>query len=231
MKLKLDDHKFFYDRWAAIAQWKESYIASLTLSNSSRRPVLVQRNFIVRSPFLSKLVFSTRSSIGLCFILAILLTNFFFFFASLGDFSAWKSDKPNRLAKAPSRLASFFSSTQDKCGVCNKTAYPLEKVTVEGENYHKSCFRCSHGGCFLTPSSYAALDGILYCKHHFAQLFKEKGSYNQVTKTANMKKNSVGAFPEQKSESESESKPEDEPKPDAEAEAEEKSDQPVEQDQ
>ncbi|PIN15380.1 Regulatory protein MLP [Handroanthus impetiginosus] len=63
-----------------------------------------------------------------------------------------------------------------KCAVCKKTVYPLEKVTMEGEFYHKSCFKCAHGGCFLTTSSYAALDGILYCKPHFAQLFKEKGS-------------------------------------------------------
>ncbi|WRX19041.1 zinc finger protein [Theobroma cacao] len=133
-------------------------------------------------------------------------------------FQSGKSDKPNGLARAPSRLASFFSGTQDRCGVCNKTAYPLEKVTVEGENYHKSCFRCSHGGCFLNPSSYAALDGILYCKHHFAQLFKEKGSYSHLTKTASLKKNSAGASSEQNSEaeSESESKPGDEPKPEAE---------------
>ncbi|XWS48948.1 hypothetical protein CRYUN_Cryun13aG0121100 [Craigia yunnanensis] len=143
-------------------------------------------------------------------------------------FQSGKSDKPNGLARANSRLASFFSGTQDKCGVCNKTAYLLEKVTVEGENYHKSCFRCSHGGCFLTPSSYAALDGFLYCKHHFAQLFKEKGSYSHLTKTASLKKNSL-LEQKSESESESESKPEDEPKP--EAEAEEKSDQPVAQDQ
>lgn len=129
--------------------------------------------------------------------------------------------------RAPSRLASFFSGTQDKCGVCKKTAYPLEKVTLEGENYHKNCFRCSHGGCSISPSSYAALDGILYCKPHFAQLFKEKGSYSHLTKTASMKKNSGG---EAKSdgESETESKTEDEAKPEAE---EQESDQPVAQDQ
>ena len=43
--------------------------------------------------------------------------------------------------------------------------------------------------CFLTPSSYAAFDGLFYCKHHFSQLFKEKGSYNHLTKTASIKKN------------------------------------------
>lgn len=47
-------------------------------------------------------------------------------------------------------------------------------MTVESQAYHKSCFKCSHGGCSLSPSNYAALDGILYCKHHFSQLFKEK---------------------------------------------------------
>ncbi|KAK6947758.1 Zinc finger, LIM-type [Dillenia turbinata] len=93
--------------------------------------------------------------------------------------------------KAPSKLSAMFSGTQDKCATCKKTAYPLEKVTVEGEIYHSSCFRCSHGGCKLTPSTYAALDGILYCKHHFAQLFKEKGSYQHLINTACMKKNAV----------------------------------------
>ncbi|KAF8379470.1 hypothetical protein HHK36_028906 [Tetracentron sinense] len=95
------------------------------------------------------------------------------------------------VSRTPSRLCSMFSGTQDKCSTCHKTAYPLEKVTVEGEYYHKSCFKCSHGGCSLTPSSYAALDGILYCKHHFAQLFKEKGNYNHLIKTASIRKNAA----------------------------------------
>lgn len=60
---------------------------------------------------------------------------------------------------------------------------------MEGESYHKTCFKCSVGGCTLTPSSYAALNGILYCKHHFAQLFMEKGSYNHVIQAAMEKQN------------------------------------------
>lgn len=62
------------------------------------------------------------------------------------------------------------------------------QVTVENQSYHKSCFKCSHGGCSLNPSNYAALDGILYCKPHFSQLFKEKGSYNHLIKSASMKR-------------------------------------------
>ncbi|KAL9994112.1 putative transcription factor interactor and regulator LIM family [Helianthus debilis subsp. tardiflorus] len=78
----------------------------------------------------------------------------------------------------------MFSGTQEKCAKCNKTVYPLEKVTVEGEFYHSQCFRCAQGGCKLTPSNYAALDGNLFCKPHFAQLFKEKGNYADFSKSA-----------------------------------------------
>lgn len=92
------------------------------------------------------------------------------------------------LTRSPSKAAGMFSGTQDKCATCGKTAYPLEKVTVEEKSYHKSCFKCSHGGCALSPSNYAALEGILYCKHHFSQLFKEKGSYNHLIKCASVKR-------------------------------------------
>ncbi|CBI40313.3 unnamed protein product, partial [Vitis vinifera] len=70
--------------------------------------------------------------------------------------SAKPADKLNELSRAPSKLSSMFSGTQDKCSACRKTVYPLEKVTLEGESYHKSCFKCAHGGCPLTHSSYAA---------------------------------------------------------------------------
>jgi len=94
-----------------------------------------------------------------------------------------------QLTRAPSKLSSMFCGTQDKCATCSKTVYPLEKVTLEGECYHKTCFRCAHGGCPLTHSSYAALDGVLYCKHHFSRLFMEKGNYNHVLQATSHKKN------------------------------------------
>ncbi|XP_030533563.1 LIM domain-containing protein PLIM2c-like isoform X2 [Rhodamnia argentea] len=74
-----------------------------------------------------------------------------------------------------------------------QTAKSSEKqqdlVTLEGECFHKNCFRCAHGGCPLTHSSYAALDGVLYCKHHFARLFMEKGTYSHVLEAAAHKRN------------------------------------------
>ncbi|XP_051147208.1 LIM domain-containing protein PLIM2c-like [Andrographis paniculata] len=104
-----------------------------------------------------------------------------------------KQDKDG--SKAPNKLSAMFSGTQDKCAACTKTVYPLEKMAMEGEAYHKSCFKCAHGGCPLTHSNYAALDGVLYCKHHFQQLFMEKGNYQHVLQAATHKRNNSSDQP------------------------------------
>jgi len=124
-------------------------------------------------------------------------THFEQLFKESGNFSknfrtTKSSERHNdQLNRAPSRLSAMFCGTQDKCATCSKTVYPLEKVSLEGECYHKSCFRCAHGGCSLTQSSYAALDGVLYCKHHFQQLFMEKGNYSHVLKAAANRRNAT----------------------------------------
>ncbi|CAI9770222.1 unnamed protein product [Fraxinus pennsylvanica] len=107
------------------------------------------------------------------------------------NFQTSKQEKENALTRVPSKVSAMFSGTQDKCSACNKTVYPLEKMTMEGGSYHKSCFKCAHGGCPLTHSSYAALDGILYCKHHFQQLFMEKGNYQHVINSAAHKRSAT----------------------------------------
>ncbi|KAK4787451.1 hypothetical protein SAY86_011284 [Trapa natans] len=119
-------------------------------------------------------------------------THFEQLFKESGNFSknfTKPSDKPQELVCYDSKQTLLFSGTQDKCAVREKTVYPLEKVTLEGECYHKTCFRCAHGGCPLTHSSYAALDGVLYCKHHFARLFMEKGDYKHVLNSATHRRN------------------------------------------
>ncbi|KAE8699741.1 LIM domain-containing protein PLIM2c [Hibiscus syriacus] len=100
-----------------------------------------------------------------------------------------KDDQP----RTPNKLSSMFSGTLDKCAACKKTVYPLEKVTMEGECYNKTCFRCANGGCPLTHSSYAALEDVLSCKHHFAQLFMVKGNYSHVLQAAAHRRNSSTA--------------------------------------
>ncbi|XP_073125829.1 LIM domain-containing protein PLIM2c-like [Henckelia pumila] len=123
-------------------------------------------------------------------------THFEQLFKESGNFSknfqnSAKSERENSLTRAPSKVSAMFSGTLDKCAACKKTVYPLEKMTMEGESFHKSCFKCAHGGCPLTHSSYAALDGILYCKVHFQQLFMEKGNYQHVLDSATNKKSGV----------------------------------------
>ncbi|OEL35864.1 LIM domain-containing protein WLIM1, partial [Dichanthelium oligosanthes] len=54
------------------------------------------------------------------------------------------------------------------------------EVTVNNTMYHKSCFKCCHGGCTISPSNYIAHEGKLYCKHHHIQLIKEKGNFSQL---------------------------------------------------
>ncbi|XP_047269874.1 LIM domain-containing protein WLIM1 isoform X1 [Capsicum annuum] len=79
-----------------------------------------------------------------------------------------------------SKVSSLFGGTQDKCVACKKTVYPLEKVAVDGTSYHRACFKCSHGGCTISPSNYVAHEHKLYCRHHHNQLFKERGNFSQM---------------------------------------------------
>lgn len=98
----------------------------------------------------------------------------------------------------------------------------VEQITMEEVALHKSCFKCAHGGCFLTPSSYASLDGIFYCNNHFSQLFMEKGTLSHVLEAAKTKSAAPSAV-----ESEEEENKDDEPVPQVESEeAEKEEDQP-----
>ncbi|KAL8540468.1 hypothetical protein ACS0TY_001921 [Phlomoides rotata] len=78
------------------------------------------------------------------------------------------------------KVSGMFVGTKDKCVGCSKTVYPLEKVSVNGSAYHKSCFKCSYGGCTISPSNYIAHEGTLFCKHHHIQLIKNKGNLSQL---------------------------------------------------
>ena len=57
----------------------------------------------------------------------------------------------------------------------------MEEITVNGDTYHSNgCFKCATCKVTLTMSNFAALDGVNYCKPHFKQLFKRKGSYKDI---------------------------------------------------
>ncbi|CAH8337283.1 unnamed protein product [Eruca vesicaria subsp. sativa] len=85
-----------------------------------------------------------------------------------------------------------FTGTLDKCKACDKTVYVMDLMTLEGMPYHKSCFRCSHCNGTLVTSNYSSMDGVLYCKPHFEQLFKEFGNFSKNFQTG-YKKSSTRA--------------------------------------
>uniref|UniRef100_A0A1D1XTR4 Pollen-specific protein SF3 n=1 Tax=Anthurium amnicola TaxID=1678845 RepID=A0A1D1XTR4_9ARAE len=99
-------------------------------------------------------------------------------------------------AYSTSRVSSIFRGTQDKCVTCKKTVYPIEKVAVDDNSYHRTCFRCVHGGCVISPSNYVAHEGRLYCKHHHSQLFMWKGNFSQLAKNETATEPMEKAVPE-----------------------------------
>ncbi|KAL3611559.1 hypothetical protein D5086_002579 [Populus alba] len=72
------------------------------------------------------------------------------------------------------------SSSSKMTNISEEWSLIFFQVTVNGTPYHRSCFKCTHGGCTISPSNYIAHEGKLYCKHHHIQLFKEKGNYSQL---------------------------------------------------
>ncbi|NWI32410.1 XIRP2 protein, partial [Sula dactylatra] len=67
----------------------------------------------------------------------------------------------------------------ETCRLCQQRVYPMECLVADKQNFHKSCFRCHHCGSQLSLGNYASLQGKIYCKPHFKQLFKSKGNYDE----------------------------------------------------
>jgi len=78
-------------------------------------------------------------------------------------------------AKGPDHLSAGTVS----CGVCSKSVYDMEKLVADGKTFHKNCFKCAECQKSVGLGSYAALNGKIFCKPHFKQLFKLKGNYDE----------------------------------------------------
>ena len=89
---------------------------------------------------------------------------------------------PIEVGKLGSRFTEVSSgsgNSSNTCAACGKTVYLVEKLVVDGDTYHKSCFKCSVCNGSISAGSYAKAHGVLYCKPHFKQKFKEKGNYDE----------------------------------------------------
>ncbi|KAJ3388836.1 Xin actin-binding repeat-containing protein 2 [Lobulomyces angularis] len=76
------------------------------------------------------------------------------------------------------------AAKKDVCIVCEKSVFQLEKAVADEKVYHKSCLRCGHCNKILSLGNYAALNGTMYCKPHFKQLFALKGNYSDGFKAS-----------------------------------------------
>jgi hypothetical protein len=68
------------------------------------------------------------------------------------------------------------------CAVCKKTVYSMERITADGNSYHKNCFRCAECHRTLSLGNFAQSKQYFYCKPHFKQLFQLKGNYDDAFK-------------------------------------------------
>lgn len=71
------------------------------------------------------------------------------------------------------------ANQSNKCQVCGKTVYAMEKLEIEGKAFHKACFKCETCKRSLSAGNYASLQGKFYCKPHLKQLFQLKGNYDE----------------------------------------------------
>lgn len=84
----------------------------------------------------------------------------------------------NRSGGAAKKFGASAPST-NKCQVCTKTVYPMERIEADSHLYHKFCFKCKTCSRTVSLGNYAALQGEIYCKPHLKQLFKLKGNYDE----------------------------------------------------
>jgi len=72
-------------------------------------------------------------------------------------------------------------SPAPKCAKCDKAVYPLEEIRACEKIFHKGCFRCKHCDGHLSLKGFATINNDPYCKPHYLELFKNKGSYKGIT--------------------------------------------------
>jgi hypothetical protein len=70
-----------------------------------------------------------------------------------------------------------------KCFKCSKDVYPMELLNACDKVWHKQCFRCKHCNSVLGLKGFATIEGNPYCKPHYMEIFKTKGTYNAFSGT------------------------------------------------
>ncbi|KAG6524390.1 hypothetical protein ZIOFF_014299 [Zingiber officinale] len=71
-----------------------------------------------------------------------------------------------------------------KCKACDKTVYLVDQLTADEIVFHKSCLSAiiakePSRSMVDALSTYSSMEGVLYCKPHFEQLFKESDNFHK----------------------------------------------------
>ena len=78
--------------------------------------------------------------------------------------AAARSTTNPRVGAPTSAASSRFGGQRNACPACDKTAYPMESVDVDGASIHKGCFKCVACGVRLSLTTYVKHGSSLYCK-------------------------------------------------------------------
>ncbi|KAM9975190.1 hypothetical protein ACTFIW_008668 [Dictyostelium discoideum] len=90
------------------------------------------------------------------------------------------TEKNTNQSSNPDIAKKFSTGSSEKCHDCQKSVYLTEKVVLEElENkriFHKACLKCSKCSVILTLGTLVQLDGVIYCKPHFKELYATQGN-------------------------------------------------------
>ena len=101
--------------------------------------------------------------------------------------------KPQILTSPEKKAATVVVVNPANCPKCDKAVFFMEQVEAGGRKYHKTCFRCETCGKVVPPTNFGHHNSLIYCKPHYAALFKVKTDEAPI--------NAVGASPVPVSES------------------------------
>ncbi|KAJ3103091.1 LIM domain and actin-binding protein 1 [Phlyctochytrium planicorne] len=94
---------------------------------------------------------------------------------------------PSTTTTSTSAAAPKFGSPA--LGGGSNKLYAMEQQLYDGKAFHKGCLKCAHCHQTISLKNIAVLEGEIYCKPHFKQLFKLKGNYAEGFGKEDHKKN------------------------------------------
>jgi len=104
--------------------------------------------------------------------------------------------KPDATTDRSSPKVGPSAGGASKCYKCGKSVYDLEMLKACDKIWHKSCFRCKHCDGVLSLKGFATIDSDPYCKPHYLEIFKSKGTYKAFSESGenSTSYNATGAF-------------------------------------